>query len=235
MAGRPSEPVVPGGWIREDPVVNAQDQLERALADYERAVFGGETEAVASGELALDAVEAHVALSRGRLAHARFLQTHEADERELADFERAAELFSRVGDSRGEAEALFWVATYHQVIGGDHDAARPLLDRAEAMARDTGDRLTLSYVLRHRNFVEHAAGRAAEAEELLQESTALRRALGFDAGVAANLIGHAYLAAAQDRADEAPALLDEAEALAAAAGAAGVLVWIAEARGELIG
>jgi hypothetical protein len=214
--------------------MDAQQQLDRANADYERAVFFGVGDAVDSGELALDAVEARLALARGRLAHARFLRTGEDEADELALFERAAELFARVGDQQGEGEALFWVATYHQVVRADNDTARPLLARAESLARATGDRLTLSYVLRHQNFVETAAGRVAEAEALLRESTDLRRELGFAPGVAANLIGHAYLAAEQGRPDEVAQCLSEAEALAAAAGAAGVVGWIAEARAELL-
>ncbi|HEY0951496.1 tetratricopeptide repeat protein [Nocardioides sp.] len=215
--------------------MDAGEQLERAQAAYERAVFGGEAAAVEEGEAALDVVEAELALARGRLAHARFLSTREVEEAELGMFERAAELFARVGDGRGQAEAEFWVATYHQVVGGDHAAALPHLERAETLARAADDRLTLSYVLRHLNFVAHAEGRTAEAEDLLHESTRLRRDLGFAAGVAANLIGHAYLAAAQGRAEEVPALLEEAEALAAEAGARGVQDWIAEARRDLLG
>ena len=53
---------------------------------------------------------------------------------ELPLFERAAALYHRAGDERGEAEALFWVATYHQVVRADHDTAAPVLDRA----RDLG-------------------------------------------------------------------------------------------------
>jgi hypothetical protein len=215
--------------------MDAQEQLDRALADYERAVFGGDADAVTSGELALDAVEASLALARGRLAHARFLRTRQDEPTELVFFVRAAELFARVGDRRGEAEALFWVATYHQVVRDNNDAAGPLLDRAESLAREADDRLTLSYVLRHQNFVAHAEGRITDAEALLGESTRLRRDLGFAPGVAANLIGHAYLAGAQGRRDEVTPLLDEAEALAAGAGANGVLGWVADARADLAG
>ena len=50
------------------------------------------------------------------------------------------------------------------------------------------------------NFAAHAAGGRGR-EALLRESTDLRRELGFDAGVAANLIGHAYLAAELGRDD----------------------------------
>jgi len=40
---------------------------------YESAVFGGNAEALSTGDRELDAVEADLALARGRLLHARFL------------------------------------------------------------------------------------------------------------------------------------------------------------------
>lgn len=213
--------------------MDAQERLDRAEADYERAVFAGDSDALAAGDRELDAVEAALALARGRLAHARYLWSREEDPDERALFQRAVDLYAGIADGRGEGEALFWLATYHQVVREDQGTAAPLLDRAEVLAREAGDRLTLSYVLRHQNFAAHAAGRPGDAEALLRESTDLRRELGFDAGVAANLIGHAYLAAELGRPDDVEGHLDEAERLATSAGAAGVLEWISGARDDL--
>src|SRR6266508_3799215 len=63
----------------------------------------------------------------------------------------------------------------------------------------------------------------------MEESTRLRRDLGFSAGVAANLVGLAYLSAELGRPDESGPLLDEAADLADRAGAAAVLTWLAPA------
>ncbi|MEU1418308.1 hypothetical protein [Kitasatospora sp. NPDC005751] len=71
------------------------------------------------------------------------------------------------------------------------------------------------------------------ARDLLDESTRLRRELAFPEGVAANLVGLAYLAAAENRPADARALLDESAELAAGAGAKAVLHSIDEARAEL--
>ncbi|XVQ87719.1 tetratricopeptide repeat protein [Microbispora siamensis] len=224
-------------------------RLERARALYERAVFGGDALALAEADRELDAVEADLAtegtgrdvgvveaglaLARGRVVHARFLEHHEEDPRELELFERAADLYRRLGDVGGEGEALFWIGCFHQVVRHDDDAAGPALRRSHELAARAGDRLTMSYALRHLGIAEHRAGRLEAARERLEESVRLRRELGFHPGVAANLVGLAYIAAAEDRRDDALRLLDEAAALAEASGALGIARHAEQARTAL--
>lgn len=203
------------------------ERLVRAGELYERAVFGGDDAALAGADRELAGVEADLALARGKVVHARFLADRAEDPDELALFERAAELYGRLADDRGEGEALLWVGLFHQVVREDQETALPYLERARDLATRSGDPLTLSYVLRHLGFTEHAAGRVAAARALFEESTRLRREIGFTAGVAANLVGLAYLA--PDPAT-ARAYLDEAAELAERVGAAGVLKWVADAR-----
>ncbi|MEH1165578.1 tetratricopeptide repeat protein [Micromonospora sp. CPCC 205539] len=208
-------------------------RLERAQERYERAVFGGDAQVLDEAERDLAGLEADVALARGRILHARFLDTGLEDAAELTLFERAAQLYRELGDARGEGESLFWVGTVHQVIRQDQATATPAFVRARELATAAGDELTLSYVLRHLCFGELAVGRVDEARELLTESTRLRRKLSFDAGVAANLIGLAYLAASDGDQNAARGLLDEAAGLAADCGAHGVANWVGAAREEL--
>ncbi|MEV1110392.1 tetratricopeptide repeat protein [Micromonospora sp. NPDC049751] len=208
-------------------------RLTRAQERYEQAVFGGDSTSLDEAERDLVAVEADTALARGRLLHARFLETGTEDAAELPLFERAAQLYREVGDARGEGEALFWVGTVHQVIRQDQAAADPVFARARELATEAGDELTLSYVLRHLCFGEQAAGRVEAARELLEESTRLRRKVSFTPGVAANLIGLADLAASDGDRDAARGLLDEATSLATGSGAYGIVRWIDEARDEL--
>ncbi|HEY3015174.1 MAG TPA: tetratricopeptide repeat protein [Nocardioides sp.] len=208
-------------------------RLDRAGELYERAVFAGDASAIRLGLLEVDAVEADAALARGRLLHASYLLDGSEDPAQLPLLERAVELYDGLGDDRGLAEALFWVAIRHQVIHGDQATALPLLSRAHRLAERADDRLTLSYVLRHLCFVEKDAGRVDRARELMAESTQLRRDLGFSAGVAANLVGLAYLSAELGRPDESGPLLDEAADLADRSGAAAVLTWVEEARTNL--
>ncbi len=221
-------------------------RLERAGALYEQAVFGGDASALAEADRELDAVEADLAtvgtgrdigaveaglaLARGRVVHARFLEHREEDPRELELFERAADLYRRLGDGRGEGEALFWIGCFHQVVRHDDEAAGPALRRSYELAARAGDRLTMSYALRHLGIAEHKAGRLEAARERLEESVRLRRELGFDPGVAANLVGLAYIAAAEDRRDDALRLLGEAAALAEASGAVGIARHVEQAR-----
>ena len=67
----------------------------------------------------------------------------------------------------------------------------------------------------------------------LEESVRLRREIGFLPGVAANLVGLAYIAAGQGRRDEALSLLAEAGAVAESSGADGILRHVEEARAQI--
>ncbi|WP_431916316.1 hypothetical protein [Nonomuraea jabiensis] len=209
-------------------------RLERARELYDRAVLGGDVAGLEAADRGLDGVEADLALARGRVLHARFLdgQGGHGDE-ELGLFERAAELYRTIGDVRGEGEALLWVGVFHQVVREDEAPAAAALERALELATQAGDKLTLSYVLRHLGIAEHMAGRLSAARERLEESVRLRREVGFMAGVAANLVGLAYIAAAEGRREDAVAVLEEAGEIAGAEGAATVLGWVEEARGQL--
>ncbi|MFD9125059.1 tetratricopeptide repeat protein [Kitasatospora sp. NPDC059571] len=213
--------------------MTADERIKQAELLYERAVFGGESSALATADRGLDGVEADLALARGRVIHARFLEERVEDVRELEHFERAAELYGRLGDVRGEGEAVFWVGAFHQVVRDDTGTALPSFERSLDLATRAGDRLTASYALRHLGFAEHMAGRLDEARTHFEESTRLRRELGFLPGVAANLIGLAHLAAQQERRDDAAALLKEATQLAESTESHGVLRWVAAARTEL--
>jgi tetratricopeptide (TPR) repeat protein len=213
--------------------VSAEERIERAGRLYERAVFGGDVGALAVAERELDAVEADLALARGRILHARFLEERNEDPSELELFERAARLYRALGNVRGEGESLFWVGTYHQIVRQDSDAAVPALERSYELATQVDDQLTVSYALRHLGIAEHAAGRADAARERLEESTRIRREIGFEPGVAANLVGLAYVAAEQGRREEALSLLDEASAIAEASEARGIARSVEEARSQL--
>ena len=220
--------------------MSADDRIERARRLYERAVFQGDADALTAADSDLDAVEADLALARGRVMHTRFLGQREddperaaADPRELALFERAAELYRALADARGESEALFWIGCFHQVARQDDQAAVPILERSLKLADASGDKHTASEALRHLGIAEHRAGRLDGARERLEESARLRREIGQLPGVAANLVGLAYIAAADGRPDDARALLTEAAALADSTGAHRIMRQVDEARAHL--
>jgi tetratricopeptide (TPR) repeat protein len=213
------------------------ERVERSRLLFDRALIDGDTGALAQAEHELDAVEADLALARGRLMHGRFLEQRTADPeqatedpRELVSFERALQLYRARGDARGEAEALFWVGCCYQVVRRDDDAAVPFLEQSRALADQAGDTMTMSEALRHLGIAEHRAGRLDTARQHLEESVRLRRELGYLPGVAANLVGLAYIAAAQGRHGDALALIGEAAAIAEATGARGVMHHVEEAR-----
>ena len=208
-------------------------RLQHARELYEQAVFGGDHGALASADTELDAVEADLALARGRIIHARFLADRQPDIHELALFELAAELYAALYDTRGEAEARFWIGCYYQVVRDDTAAALPALERSAALTDAAGDRLTRSYAVRHLGYAELAAGRLDAARELLEESLRLRRELDFQPGVAAALLALAEEAAGSGDKERARVLIDEATGTATACGAHGTLRWIEAFRAEL--
>jgi tetratricopeptide (TPR) repeat protein len=209
-------------------------RLEEAERSYRHAVFAGDPSRIEQAERGLDALEADTALARGRLRHARYLADRGTeDPAELDLFERASHLHGRLGDERGEGEAQFWIGIVHQVIRGDQTTAAPFFERALELSTSAGDDLTRSYALRHLAVVAQEAGDLSGARSRLEESTQLRRDLGFHAGAAANLIGLAHLAAAEERSADVRRILDEARALADRPEAAGVLTWVEAAREEL--
>lgn len=221
--------------------MSAEDRIERARLLYERAVFDGDADALASADSELDGVEADLALARGRIMHTRFLAERDddperaaEDSRELALFERAAELYRELADARGEGEALFWIGCFHQVVRRDDQTAVPILERSRELADAAGDKRTLSEALRHLGIAEHRAGRLDCARERLEESNRLRREIGQMPGVAANLVGLAYVAAADDRREDARALLAEATAIAKSTDAHRIMRQVEEARAHLL-
>lgn len=213
--------------------MSADETLQRAKDVYERAVFAGETDRMAAAERDLDSLEAELALARGRLAHARFLGNRQEDPRERELFERAAQLYRELDNGPGEAESLFWLGTYHQVVRGDDDTAMSHLERAHELAGLAGDRLIQSYTSRHIGFAYLNAGDLEAAQDRLEESLRLRRELDAQPLVAAALLALAELAHQRGRRTDAKALLDEADATALASGANGIRRWVAAAREEL--
>ena len=223
------------------------ERVRQARRLYEQAVFSGETGPLTKADQHLDAAQADLAaaqadlaVARGRILHTRFLLRRdedpaaaEADLRELALFERAAQLYRELGDVRGESEALFWVGCFHQVVRRDNATALPVLERSLELASQAGDQAVMAEVLRHLGIEAHAAGRLDTARQHLEESTRLRREIGQLPGAAANLVGLIYIAAAQERYDDALALLDEAAAIAAASHAPRILEQLTEARAAL--
>jgi len=214
------------------------EQLRRVTALQDIEAYRCDQQALDAADRLLDLVEAGALLARGRTMHARLVRGEETDARELSLFERAAELYRGAGDARGEAEALFWLATCHQTVRRDDDAALPHFLRSRELAELAGDKLTLSCIVRHLGFLDVNAGRLPEARKHLEASVRLRREIGFDAGAAAGMVALAELALDDGDPKRARDVLDEAERLATDSGADGVLRLIANVRtqhGESLG
>lgn len=191
------------------------ERIEAAQRAGEQAIFGGDGSGLDEAEHGLDGVQADLDLARGRLLHARYVTQRRENPPPLGLFQSAADRYRALGDGRGEAQALFMVGTWHQVIGNDNVSALPHFVRARDLAADVGDRLTLSYALRHLAYISLSQAHFDDARHQMQLSTDLRRAENFVPGVTMNLLGLAEIEAAAG--DHASALksLDQAERLAA--------------------
>ncbi|MER5378024.1 tetratricopeptide repeat protein [Streptomyces sp. NPDC002553] len=210
--------------------MQGQDWIERAGALFEAAMFGGDRSALERSDDVLDAVEAPLCMARGKVLHVRFLNDREENSEELVLFERAAELYERLGETSGEAEALFWIGCWHQVVKGDGATGRPYFERSYALAKSVDDQMTMSYAVRHLGFADRDAGHFDQARERLTESVTLRREIGFRAGEAAGLVALAYLASETGASSEAARHLEEAQSVAESCDAKAVTEWIAQAR-----
>jgi tetratricopeptide (TPR) repeat protein len=229
-------------WRHAGATMSDDERIERAGLLYERFVFGGDATMLSAADRELDAVEADLALARGRIIHGRFLDQRSKDPEQIAEdphelalFERALQLYENAGDVGGEAESLFWVGCFHQLVRRDNATAVPVLERSCELAGQVGDKRTMSDALRHLGIAAHAAGRLDAARQWLEESVRLRREIGLMPGVAANLVGLIYIAAGQGRPDDALALAAEAGAIAEASGADAIMRQVEEAREQIAG
>lgn len=220
--------------------MRTDERIEQARTACDQAIFNGDASALAAAERGLDALDADTALARGRILHARFQHaraeaeaTAIEDPAELPLFECARELYHALGDTGGEAEALFWIGCVHQYIRRDDETAVPQLEQSLALATRAGDRATRSEALRHLGIAAHTAGRFDDARERLEESSRLRWEIGEEPGVASNMVGLAYIATAQGRHADAVATLDEAYGIARAHGAEAIVKHIEEARAHI--
>lgn len=115
----------------------------------------------------------------------------------------------RRGRPGGRGERALLGRLLHHIVRGEHDC-RPVLERSRELAQAANEPLTLSYALRHLGIAAHQAEDLESARQLLEDSTALRRTLGFEAGVAANLVGLIWIAVAQQRHHDGRSLYEEA-------------------------
>jgi tetratricopeptide (TPR) repeat protein len=216
-----------GRWL-EALELAGDDPLLRAELLNEQAMFGGVGEARDHAARELDRAEARLEAERGRILHSRFLVDRaQEDPRELEHFEASLAAARRAGDPRLEGWGRFWIGLVHQVVRGNGDAALPDLEAAYEAGLETGDTLLQSYAIRHLAFASDESGRHDDAWRGFEESLELRRADGFQPGVAAALLALAQTAREQGRTDEAAGLFAEARQTAQSCNAQGILDVIA--------
>jgi hypothetical protein len=84
--------------------MDTDGRIQRAETAYERAVFAEDTGGLDDAERDLDAVEAELALARGKILHARFLETRASGASSAERHEREGELFQCAAELSGTRE-----------------------------------------------------------------------------------------------------------------------------------
>ena len=197
--------------LRERILVLADENLLARDRSDELDAALDQLEASAPGD---PAVEAFVLDRKGLKLHGEFLRDRSAGEPpdELPLFERALGIRRDRGDEAEIAESIFHVGLVHQVVRGEQERSRPFFEESYERARTAGDRLLMSYAIRHVAFCDQEAGDLERAEAGFRESLALRAEAGWVPGIAAAQLGLALLLEDRGSHDEAVELARAARA-----------------------
>ncbi|GJG88282.1 hypothetical protein tb265_34630 [Gemmatimonadetes bacterium T265] len=189
-------------------------------ADAERRAAEAVAEADRLPDLALHAAAAmRMGLTVLEVVSGGRQETSPADA--VPHFRRALDLYTRLGDRRGQERA-------HGHIGiacdrsGNHAAAEVAYHTALSIGRELGTRNTIGTALINLGVLSLKTGRFAQAEESLQEARQLFTTLGMEPQRLFTLYNLAHLARAQGDAASALELYAACVALAEALGQAGI-------------
>jgi predicted ATPase len=184
-------------WLFRGRLREGQEWLERCLA---MAEGDGDAEQVA--------------------VYAKVLQGAGAFARNLGDNDRAATLFEAsvtlyrgLGDTRGLASALGYLAAAGPLDHGDRERARTLFEESLALWRELGNVGGIAYALSNLGQLAFDEGEEARAGTLFRESLSHFRALGDARGVASALENLGCIAHRQGALQEAAVLLEESLSL----------------------
>lgn len=129
----------------------------------------------------------------------------------------AAELFREIGDTSGEARALWGLADY-LLYGHDYVASEQVLGRALALFRSLGDRFGEAWTYHTLGLAHFRLGDLALAAGDLDAALGLHVEAGDVSGITLTLLDIAGIAHAADHRDDALALAGAGDALGARTG-----------------
>jgi predicted ATPase/DNA-binding SARP family transcriptional activator len=193
-AGRPEIPLRVGAalWRYSE----ARRSIAQARRYLDRALVEG-TGAPADVRGRAYFASARLALRQGDLEHAR------------TAFASGEELFRALDDAGGMALCVAGRGWIVHSIGSSGEAVR-VCREAVALARSSGEHWIVGDALNNLGVALRTKGDHAGSRAALDESLAIRRAIGDLEGITAGLNGLALLAVASDEIDEAEALFREA-------------------------
>lgn len=102
--------------------------------------------------------------------------------------EEAIALFQILGEDFYRAESLHWLGVCHRFLG-QVEEARAYARQIRELSRRTGNKFALARILGSRAIYEVYEDNDPQARNDLQEAIAIRRELGYQAGVAISLVG----------------------------------------------
>ena len=170
-------------------------QIGQILAD--EALFGGKEnsnkreEALAKAEKLAEqsgkkALLGDVYDARGMSLHVSYLESDRSQEfeEEIDFFERGLDLRKEHGSLSQMAESTFHIGLVYDVVRQEYDKASVYHQEAYELAKEAGDKMIMSYAIRHIGYTRLVKEDIAGARKDLTESLELRRSLNFIPGTA---------------------------------------------------
>lgn len=210
--------------ISEDAQAVVWLQIGRTLTD--EALFGGKEnfdkrkDVLAKAQVLAEKSDDKVLLGNvydavGFSLHTSYLESDRSKEPEdeMDFFKRGLELRKEHGSSSQVAESVFHIGLVHDVIRQEYDKALPYHQEAYDLAQEAGDKMIMSYAIRHIGFTKLAAENIPEAKNAFTESLELRRSINFIPGIAFSLATLARVENVEVNKEKALAYYEEARDL----------------------
>ena len=160
--------------------------------------------------------------------HTSYLESDRSKEpeQEMDFFKRGLDLRKEHGSPSQIAESVFHIGLVHDVIRREYDLALPYHQQAYKLAKQAGDKLIMSYAVRHIGFTKLTQEDIEGATEAFSESLELRRSIRFIPGEAFALATLARMSKINGDNNRALNQLKEARDLLLSLGAEPRVVWI---------
>jgi tetratricopeptide (TPR) repeat protein len=203
----------------DDPVEIARLKAELAHYAADRSTYFHKDEssvltAVTAARSMVDVTGDKRALATLEMAEGRFTYFKALDKTKdwappTDHFDRAQEIYKKLGDEIGLGEAMFYRGLVYQMQGQSRQA-RETFDQALELTKKSADERMQSFVVRHIGYLQQSAGEIDAARTNFQESLELRQRNYMKVFVPFAMIALAEFETEQKNSTEAVKLVEEA-------------------------